>query len=211
MSCELEPILIGRDDFDCIGQVAKHCDCDQLCVYIREQQNLSLLPKIGQCLYNMITCWKAYSDCVDAGGEDCNDCGYTPEQLTIIENIFCGGTYEACDGSTRRHFGVKRMLIHYAYGAYIYGHGYQDTPFGVVQKANQDSLPAPLNELRNIDKKNRNSAEYYWEMTKDYLCTLKDVSPFGECICDCGCSCTCKHCQGKTKQNRGVNFKNISK
>lgn len=200
MSCELEPLLIDRDDFDCVGQVAEHCDWDQLCVYIREQQNLSLLPKLGQCLYNMITCWKLEEDC-----------GYTPEQLAIIENIFCGGTYTACDGSKKRHFGVKRMLIHYAYGAYIYGHGYQDTPVGVVQKTNQDSLPAPLNELRNIDKKNRNSAEYYWEMTKDYLCTLKDTEPFASCICDCGCSCACKHCQGKTKQNRGVNFKNISK
>lgn len=211
MSCELEPLLVDRLDFDCIGQVAKHCDWDQLCVYIREQQNLSLLPKLGQCLYNMIACWKIYRDCVDSGDLGCDDCGYTPEQLTTIENIFCGGMYTACDGTMKRHFGVKRMLIHYAYGAYIYGHGYQDTPVGVVQKANQDSLPAPLNELRNIDKKNRNSAEYYWEMTKDYLCTLKDVSPFGECICDCGCSCSCKHCQGKTKQNRGVNFKNISK
>ena len=203
MSCELEDLLIDRIDFDCIGQVAKHCDWNQLCVFIREQQNLSLLPKLGQCLYSMILCWKAK----EAGGE----CDYTPDQLSTIENIFCGGKYEACDGTEKRHFGVKRMLVHYAYGAYIYRHGYQDTPIGVVQKTNQDSLPAPLNELRNINKEHRNNAEYYWEMTKDYLCTLKDVDPFGKCICDCGCSCTCRHCQGKTKQNRGVSFGNISK
>lgn len=215
MACELEPLLIGKDDFNCIGQVATHCDWNQLCIYIREQQNLALLPKIGQCLWNMLMCYKMYEDCVQAGGEDCQPCDYVAdtETLLIFENIICGGSYTGCDGTKKIHFGLRRMLVHYAYGAYIYRHGYVDTPFGVVQKANNDSLPAPMQELRNLMKEHQNNAEYYWQMTKDYLCTIKDIEPFSECL-DCyKCDCCCDHCkgQGKTKQNRGVTFGNVEK
>lgn len=205
MACELEPLLIGKDDFDCIGQVAKHCDWDQLCIFIREQQNLSLLPKIGQCLWNMVLCYKIETECIHS--ED-------PDVALMFENLLCGGSYVSCDGITKIHFGLNRMLVHYAYGAYIYRHGYVDTPFGVVQKLNQDSVPAPMNELRNIMKEHQNNAEYYWKMTKEYLCTLKEVDPFKECLKCSDCDCKCNHCKGyknKTEQNRGIRFNNVSR
>lgn len=198
MACNLEPLLIDKADFDCIGQVAKHCDWDQLCIYIREQQNLSLLPKLGQCLWNVIMCHES------------GECVYEPDCELIYENLICGGNYIGCDGQNKIHFGVKRMLVHYAYGAYVYRHGYQDTPFGVVQKINQDSVAAPLNELRALNTEHRNNAEYYWEMTKGFLCSIKDVCPFSQCI-EC-CDCKCDHCKGrKTKQDRGLTFFNVSK
>lgn len=213
MSCELEYLWIGKDDFDCIAQVAKHCDWNKLCIYIREQQNLSLLPKIGQCLFNKLECYKKYQDCIDAEGESCDDCEFTGEEQSILKNLLCGGIYEGCDGQTKKHFGIQRMLVHYAYGSYAYRHGYTDTPFGIVQKANQDSLPAPLSELRKIMQEHQNNAEYYWKMTQDYLCSIKDDKLIKDCI-DCKkCKYLCNHCTGgvHTEQNRGMSFRTVSR
>src|SRR5690606_36347080 len=100
-------------------------------------------------------------------------------------------------------FGLKRMLVHYYYGAYIYRHGYVDTPFGVVQKMNQDSVPAPLKELKSMNIEHRSNAEYYWKLTKDFLCSVKDCEALADCnICDCISDCKCQSCKsgsnGKT-------------
>lgn len=208
MACELEPLLIGKDDFKCIGQVAEHCDWEQLCTYIREQQNLSLIPKVGQCLWNLVLCYKQHE------AEESDSCEIDWDQDTEdrFNNLLCGGTYTGCDGKTRRHFGLQRVMVHYAYGAYVYRHGYIDTPFGVVQKVNQDSVPAPLQELKSIMIENRNAAEQYWQMTRDYLCTLKGFEPFKECM-ECGdCDCSCGHCKGRGHaMDRGLTFKNVSR
>lgn len=199
MTCDNEILLISRTDFDCIGQVARHCDWDQLCIYIREQQNLSLLPKIGQCLYNIVYCKETDSECEVEMDEE------------TYNSIMCGGQYVGCDGKTKVHFGLKRVLVHYAYGAYIYRHGYVDTPFGVVQKINQDSISAPIGELKTLNNEHRKSAEMYWQMTSDFLCSIKDNEAYADCV-RC-CDCKCGHCSGKSKtmQNRNFSFKNVSK
>lgn len=196
----MENTLVVKSDFTMIGQVAEHCNWDQLSVYIIEQQNLSLLPKIGQCLYNKIV---KYLDNEIVSEDDAE----------VLRHIWEGGNYVGCNGAEKVHFGLKRMLIHYAYGAYVYRHGYVDTPFGVVQKMHQDSVPAPMKELRSINKEHRSNAEYYWEMTKDYICSQRTASIISECYACGSCSCRCGYCSGKggTKQRRGITFNNITK
>lgn len=193
-----EDLLIGQIDFTCIGQVAEHCNWDQLCVFVAEQQNLTLLPKIGDCLFALLVRWAQ---------EEIPD---TPDQ--DFHKLFCGGEYVGCDGKTKVQFGLKRALVHWSYGAYIYRHSYIDTPFGVVQKASQDSLPAPIGELRAINQEQRNAGERYWQMTKDFICTLKDKEPFKECLEDCDCCCKCSYCElGGEGFKRGIRFFNITK
>ena len=190
----MENLLISKNDFDCIGQVARHCDWNQLCIYIREQQNLSLLPIIGHCLFSEI-----YNN--EHADEDDKD--------EIVSNIWNGGSYTSCAGDIRYHFGLKRSLIHWSYGAYIYKHPFIDTPFGVVQKINNDSIPVEPKELRNLHLDHRNNANSYFSMSKDYICSVKDFL-----ACDmCDCNCVCDHCSGlgKNTQNRGINFDNVNK
>lgn len=201
----LEPLLICKEDFECVGQVAKHCNWEQLCIYIREQQNLSLLPKIGQCLFDKLLRLKQgwYIP-----GEECQE-----DERDILKHIFLGGRYKACDGSTKVHFGLKRVLVHWSYGAYMYRHGIVDTPFGAVQKVHQDSVPIEVKDLKNINIEHRNNAEYYWDLTKDYICSVKDCEVLEDCtFCSCISSCRCGYCtDGKTKQRRGTTFSNVSK
>lgn len=193
-----EPILISKEDFACIGQVAKHCDWEQLCIYIREQQNLSLLPKIGQCLYDKLL---KYCEGWHVDGKD------------VLMSVWNGGRYKGCDGNDKVHFGLKRVLVHWAYGAYVLRHGLVDTPFGMVKKLNQDSIPVEDKLLEALNREHRNNASYYYAMTNDFICSMKDCAPLDECY-QCGCSCQCGYCKdggGATLQRRGATFKNISK
>ena len=191
ITCDLEDNLISKPDFDCVGQVAKHCNWEQLCVYIREQTNLWLIPKVGYCLISKIK---------------------ENETDEFYKKIWCGCDYE-CNGEKKIHFGLKRVLIHASYGAYIYRHGYIDTAVGVVQKLNQDSIPAPINELKSIMNDHYRNADIYFDLVKEYLCTIINDERLKDCLninCN-GCGCGSNN-QATTKtQNRGSIGKNITK
>lgn len=188
--CNLEENLITKADFECIGQVAKHCNWEQLCVFIREQTNLWLIPKVGYCLISKIT---------------------SNQDNELIQKIWCGSEYE-CSGKLKIHFGLKRVLIHASYAAYIFRHGYIDTSVGVVQKINQDSVAAPINELKSIMNEHYKNADIYLDMVKEYLCTIKEEPLIKDCIqFDCkGCGCNHKN-QGSEIQNRNAIGRNIRK
>jgi hypothetical protein len=184
--CNLETLIIDKSDFDCIGQVANHCDWDKLCIYIREQQNLYLLPKIGFCLLDKIV-----------------------NNLTdpIIEKLLCGGSFTDSSGQVSYFFGLKRVLAHASYAAYFFRHGFTDTPFGVVQKLNQDSLPVPINELRSVKNEHYNNAETYFVQFEAFLATIKDEALIKDCYAGiCGTST-----QTEETQRRQYSFSNISK
>lgn len=208
---ELEVLLINQADFDCIAQVAKHCDWEKLCIYIREQQNLSLVPKFGYCIYKKLLTYHQYT--ID---QNLAATGWTEEQLEIIQNLFEGGEYTACDGEPKYHFGIKRILIHWAYGAYAYRGSATDTPFGQVQKLNQDSVPVPLDDLKKLNFDHRNTAQEYFTMTKEYICAKKEDDPLKECnpkVCikDCECSHCKKHPRRQTLKNRNDKFYTIER
>lgn len=189
MACDKEQLLISIEDFECIGQIAKHCNWEQLCMFIREQQNLFLLPKIGYCLLSKLLNTENAAD------------------PTIIK-ILCGGEFTDAVGNKQYFFGLKRVLVHASYAAYIFRHGLVDTPFGVVQKLNQDSLPTPLNELRSIKNEHYNNAELYFSQFKDFFYSIREESIISECYQD-----TCGKMgiiEGPT-QRRQYSFSNISK
>lgn len=181
-------LLLNKEDFECIAQVAKHCDWEQLCLYIREQQNLTLLPLVGDCIFNLLM-------------QDEN------EWSDEIKNLWHGSTFEGCGGENKTHFGLKMSLIHWAYGAYVYRHSAVDTPFGVVQKVGRESVPVEISQLRAINKEQRENADFYFERTKEYLCKIKDIVGCG------GCDCICNYCSnnGRKVQNRGFKFRLVSK
>jgi len=159
MSCENEILLIEKKDFDCIAQVAEHCDWDTLCLYIRERQNLDLPKLLGDAFYTDIM-----------------------DNVDDYEELLCGSRFEYCGGE-QMHFGLKRILVHFVYGAYIYRHGYIDTPFGVKGKSNDDGFPIDIRELAKVRTEHRNIAYSYWEKTIRYLCVNKDKYPLfhGDC------------------------------
>jgi hypothetical protein len=116
-------------------------------------------------------------------------------------------------------------LVHASYAAYIYRHGFIDTPFGVVQKLNQDSLPTPIAELKGIKNEHYTNAELYFEGVKDFICTIKTEDIFKDCFCENSFanlveygryidSIHCNSCCGNgtaTEQRRQYTFSNIER
>ncbi len=170
---------IQKSDFENIVDVSQHCaeGGDLLNRYILERQNLDMPGLLGNCFYNEID-------------EKLSDDAY--------KLLLDGGTYTDSNDKKRVHFGLKRVLIHYAWAAYIYRGGMKDTPFSVVQKQSQDSIPVPIQELRNLHDEHRRMAYDYWKMTFDYLCEAKkaDDSVF-PCFDDCDCPKTCAGCDNE--------------
>ena len=143
-----------RECFEGVLQVSEHCAWDVLLNYIRERQRTDITSLLGSCFY--------------------------VEVLQNIENpvyqdLLNGGVYEDNEGKSKIHYGLRTILAHLAYAAYAYRGGMVDTPFSFVQKRMQDSIPVPINELRNIHDENRAIANDYWKLTQEYLCDNKEL------------------------------------
>ena len=171
--------LISKSDFDGVVNLSEHCkEGDEILnQYIVERQNLDLIGLLGNCFYNEVL-------------ENVADANYA--------DLINGSTYTV-DGKVKTHFGLKRVLIHFVTGAYMYRGGMVDTPFSVVQKMSQDSVPVPIQELRNLRDEHRRMGSKYWAMTFDYLCSVKkeDDTRF-PCFDDCDCP---KECEGCSSNN----------
>jgi hypothetical protein len=175
--------LITQNDFNCIGQVAKHCDLTKLCIAIEESQNFDLMPLI---------CPDFYNDLV------------TNIANPFYNNLWNGGQYIGCNGKTEIHFGLKKVLVYYSYSRYILINAYNDTANGLVQKQNEYSIPTPLKELQAFSDKYRNMGKDAFELTLKYLCKNKDIFTKFEST-KCGCECDCNDCKGgETKKQFGI-------
>jgi len=191
MTCDLEDLLVLKEDFSCIAQIATHCDWDALCQFTRERQNIDILNLLGNAFYLDVLTNK-------------DDAAY--------QDLMCGSTYKDCDDNDIIHFGLKRVIVHYAYAAYIYRHGFVDTPYAVVQKKSQDSLPVSTKDLMILRNENRKMADNYWQTTHHYLCQNSDkFTLFNTCDCKpCSCSGDC-NCDSSIKNTRSYSTNVIRK
>jgi len=194
----LEQLIIQQAEyktlFSGVVQVSDHCSWDVLQNYIRERQNIDVHGLLGSCLFTDLI--------KDLTGTKYND-------------LLNGSNYTGCDSNEKTHFGLKRVLTHYAYAAYVYRKSFVDVPFGVVVKQSQDSVPVPTNELRNLHDEHRSIAYEYWKGVEQYLCSAKETLTLwkGECT-----SCSCDKCSGdcncspkSPKSNRTTRIKVIRK
>lgn len=173
--------LITQQDFNCIGQVAVHCDIPKLCIAIQEAQIFDLLP---------LLCADFYKDIVD----NINNASHS--------DLWNGSSFIGCNSKTEIHFGLKRVLVYYAYSRYILLNSYNDTPNGLVQKQNEFSIPTPLKEIQAFSDKYRNMAKDAFDLTLKYLCKNKETFTKFDAT---KCHCSCESCNGgTTKKQFGI-------
>ena len=187
MENSINNVWVELSDFECVGQIGIHCNWNQLCVYIKEQKNLFILPKIGYCLVKLI----------DENPED-----------EVISKLLNGGEFENKNGIKDYFFGLKKVLCHASYASYIFRHSSIDTPFGMVQKVNQDSLPVPLNELRSLKNEHYTNAIMYMDKFNAFLDTLRQEDILKDCFDNIN-----KHCikDDPETQRRQYSFANVEK
>lgn len=184
----IENKYIEQKDFECIGEVAFHCDLNKLCIAISEAQNFDFQKLFCDYWYQIYEIWKEvriYEMCE----EECAE----PENYEIKKQLICGGEFQAC-GRTMSHMGVMRVLVYYAYSRYILLNGFNDTPNGMVSKTNQFSLPKPLKELQTFSNHYRDMGYEAFKRTRSFICANSAVLGFsgecGECKCDAECGGT---------------------
>lgn len=208
--------MVEKADFACIGQVAAHCDNEKLCIAISEAQEFDLAELFCSFWYDIIAIWEeleAYDASVIACEEnpDCTTPPTPPEDLETKRALICGGEYVGCNDTVRKHKGIKRILVYYAYSRYLVLNGFTDTPSGSVRKTNEFSLPTPLKETQSFADKYRTMGYESYKKTLGFLCANKEIfTTFDSCGCEpCGCGGNCK---GSTKvKGYGMRSSTITK
>lgn len=184
-------ITLEQADFECVGQIAKHCDNDKLCIAIDEAKTFDLNPLLCEMYPSVNENWDSEDE--------------------IWTDLIDGSDYTDCKGRTKSHLGVKRVLIYYAYSRYLFLNGFNDTPNGSVRKTNNFSIPTPLAEVKTFADKYRDMGFEAFKGVKDFLCrNASDYEDFNSNNCS-GCGCYGSECGGTKIKGYGFRGANVDK
>lgn len=76
---------------------------------------------------------------------------------------------------------IRPVLVYYAYGRFLIGHGVHLTPSGVVEKENPDSRPVSDKRLSMLVTQTQSSALYYQNILLTYLENNRSTYPLWKC------------------------------
>jgi len=166
MNCDY--LLITKKDFEGYVKIRESCDYGTLSQFILEAQDNDLQRVLGNAF--MVDLFDALQ-----GSDEVKAALYAP--------VMDGGLFTNCVDETMSSKGVKRALVHYAYAAYVMDGSYIDSVHGLVQKINDNSIPVPLGELKNLHDRHVRIASNYIQTVKDYLCANISLFPLykGDC------------------------------
>jgi len=140
-------LLINRTDIAQYRQISDTVYDNVLNQHIFDAQFSDLQKLMGIDFYNdLIRNWQ--------------DAKYT--------ELLDGGTY-TYNNTTYTNVGLKVVLTHYAYSRYVLFGSQTDTPFGYVEKLNNDSQAVSIEAKKTIAKMNQQVAFNYWENVNLFL------------------------------------------
>lgn len=198
--------LVTLNDFKKgnVGQLSNSCDKEKLSIAIQEAQDFDLRELFCGWWDDFEIIFKGRDFNIDFN-DDFNSFSLLfkdsvksldpVEQSVLFDSLMNGGTYTSCNGKTKAHFGIKRIVCYYAYSRYLLLNGFNDTPSGMVQKTNSFSIPKPLKEIESFSNKYRNMGLESFKRTLDFLCHHSEEFSFGhkECgVCECASGCGTK-------------------
>jgi hypothetical protein len=215
MLCNNETISLEQSDFDCVGQIAIHCDLPKLCIAINESRDFDLSNLF--CDWSSIAdIWEQVQEYQTALAEceadpDCTTPPVEPDDYDTKLALICGGNYTTCSGKVKKHFGVKRLWVYYAYSRYLLINEFNDSPVGNKTKTNDFSLPKSLKEIELFADKYRTMGYDSYKQTEHFICANKTVFESFN-LCDCkSCGCGDENCGFTKAKGYGIRGRNISK
>ena len=144
-------LLITRSDIAKYKQISKTPHDDKLNEQIMDAQMLDLQPLLGERLYNSIMAAPA-----------------------DFAEILDGGNYNY-DNVTYTNYGLKMVLVYYAYSRYSMFGTFIDTPTGFREKQNDNSSPVETSSKKTIYILNREAAAQVWNNVQNYLIRTNQV------------------------------------
>lgn len=208
--------MLVKEDYNCIGQVAQHCDNDKLCISENEALEFDLSKLYCSFWFDILEIWNeiiAYEIAVAECDLDpeCTTPPIEPTNYELKRNLIFGGEYENCNGKKRLHKGVKMVLIYYSYARYTMENQVSDTASGLVKKNNDFSTNVDYKELKDRSDKYRNFGLSTYNDTLHFLCANKSTFEWFNAK-ECGyCGCGSDKCSGTIAKGYGMRSQNISK
>jgi len=141
-------LLINKADFIKYNAVAKGVESYRLDTFIQEAQFIDLKCAMGDSMY--------YDVLANISNAE-------------YANLINGSTFTAADGIEKEHYGLKAVLVYFAWSRYTLKGSVIDTSFSMVQKTNDWSQPVSSATKRDIRDESRQIAFSHWEMVKEYL------------------------------------------
>lgn len=192
--------VLNKIDFNCIGDVARHCDLPKLCIAEDEAINFDLNSLFCGFWLDILQYWKEVDE------HDADPESQKPDNYKEKKSLIYGGTFNGCNNRISNHLGVKRILIYYAYSRYILVNSSTDTPNGKVTKDNEFTIPKTVNDLKFEADRYRTMGYESYKQTVNFICNYKTIYPdFNHKDCK-KCGCSCDKCNGRTKA-KGYGFK----
>ncbi len=149
-------MIITIDTIQKYRPMAANIKPEAINVYIRESEQLDILPAIGAELYRRYSQLGEIDAGTDTQLQDENgnriyilDEGELPTEEYKLLN---GGFYTDQTGQIRRFEGLKAAHAYLAYARFVRNHSTQVTPFGVVQKMGDNSNTASDRNIAAVSK-----------------------------------------------------------
>lgn len=208
--------MLTQQDYNCVAQVAKHCDNEKLCIAENQALEFDLSELYCSFWVDVLEIWdeiNAYRLVLYECESD-PDCIIPPIEPTDYElkvNLIFGGNYLNCSGKTVSHKGVREVLVYYSYARYIIINQVSDTTSGLVKKNNDFSTNLDYKELKDKSDMSRNMGLISFKRNLHFLCANKSTFTWFDTK-ECGyCGCGSDKCGGTKAKGYGIRSSNISK
>lgn len=98
------------------------------------------------------------------------------------QTLLNGGVYQY-DGQTYTNYGLKSVIVYYAYARYILMGSQVDTPFGFQEKNAPNSVSVSYQEKKSVFKMNENTAFNHWENVRRFIVRNEELYPLWDNDC----------------------------
>lgn len=175
-----QELLISYKDFPQFKNISPNTStAKDLEPYILEAQRVDIEPFLGSALYHDIITTYPYANVTEAEAIAARDTAILAgeEPPVNYSPLIQGETYLDCNGESVFFYGLKMMIVYYAYARFIHNLANRVTRHGVVKQNSSYSDRLSNAEVKELMNEARSIALKYRDDTHKYLCEKKEDYP----------------------------------